>query len=459
MKKHNLSLFIFRRALRLEDNTGLLRALEFSKMVIPCFIFDKRQVGENPFKSQNSLQFLICSLKELDFELRKKGSKLYLFYGIQDEILEKLLATEKIEAVFCNRDYTPFAVQRDKKIKNNCEQIGVKFYQFADYLLNEPENALKKDGTPYSVFTPFFRNASCKKVNIPEKISSANFFAGELDSEVNFSVTKEFFEKENQNIFVKGGRKEALQILANLEKFRNYDEERNFPSFSKTTGLSAHLKFGTVSVREVYYKIFTQLGDSHSLIRQLYWRDFFTHIAFYFPQVFGSAFHKKYDKIEWKNDEKNFRLWCEGKTGFPIVDAGMRELNEKGFMHNRVRMVAASFLVKDLHIDWRWGEKYFAQKLVDYDPSVNNGSWQWSASTGCDAQPYFRIFNPWSQQEKFDSDCLYIKKWIPELRNLEPKNIHKHWKVPSLFASRYPRPIVEHKEASSFAKEMFKNCR
>lgn len=459
MKKHKLSTFIFRRALRLEDNTGLLRALEFSEKVIPCFIFDKRQVGENPYKSQNSLQFLINSLKELDSELRQRGSKLFLFYGIQEEVLGRLLASEKIEAVFSNRDYTPFAIQRDEKIKKLCEQKEVEFRQFADHLLNEPENALKKDGKPYSIFTPFFRNASLKQVRFPEKISTNNFFTGKLDSEVSFSITKEFFEKENPDIFVKGGRKEALEILAKLEKFQNYEEERNFPSLSRTTGLSAHLKFGTVSVREVYYKFFTELGDSHPLIRQLYWRDFFTHIAFHFPQVFGNSFHKKYDQIEWKNNEKNFKLWCEGRTGFPIVDAGMRELNKTGFMHNRVRMVVASFLVKDLHIDWRWGEKYFAQKLVDYDPSVNNGSWQWSASTGCDAQPYFRIFNPWSQQEKFDSDCFYIKKWIPELQNLEPKEIHRLWKEPSLFASDYPRPIVEHKEASTFAKEMFKNCK
>ncbi|KAA3606353.1 MAG: deoxyribodipyrimidine photo-lyase [Calditrichaeota bacterium] len=459
MKRHKLSIFVFRRALRLEDNTGLLRALEFSEKVIPCFIFDKRQVRENSYKSQNSLQFLINSLKELDSKLRKKSSRLFLFYGIQEEILENLLTSQKIEAIFCNRDYTPFAIQRDEKIKNLCEKKGVEFYKFADYLLSEPENALKKDGTPYSIFTPFFRNASWKQVNIPEKISTNNFFSGKIDSEVDFAVTEKFLEKENPNIFVKGGRKEALGILTNLEKFHNYEEERNFPSLSKTTGLSAHLKFGTVSVREVYYKFFTKLGDSHPLIRQLYWRDFFTHIAFHFPQVFGNSFHKKYDQIEWKNDEKNFKLWCEGKTGFPIVDAGMRELSETGFMHNRVRMIVASFLVKDLHIDWRWGEKYFAKKLVDYDPSVNNGSWQWAASTGCDAQPYFRIFSPWSQQEKFDSDCLYIKKWIPELRNLEPKEIHKIWKESSLFASDYPRQIVEHKEASSFAKEMFKNCK
>ncbi len=441
MKKHKLSIFIFRRALRLEDNKGLLRALEFSEKVIPCFIFDKRQVEGNPYKSQNSLQFLINSLKELNSELRQKGSKLFLFYGIQEEVLEKILVLEKIEAIFSNRDYTPFAIRRDEKIKSLCEQKGVEFRQFSDYLLKEPENALKKDGTPYSIFTPFFRNASLKQVNIPEEISTNNFFTGKLESEVDFSVTQKFFENENPNIFVQGGRKEALEILTNLEKFHNYDEERNFPSLSKTTGLSAHLKFGTVSVREVYYKFFTELGDSHPLIRQLYWRDFFTHIAFHFPQVFGNAFHKKYDQIEWKNDEKNFKLWCEGKTGFPIVDAGMRELNETGFMHNRVRMIVASFLVKDLHIDWRWGEKYFAKKLVDYDPSVNNGSWQWSASTGCDAQPYFRIFNPISQQEKFDPQFTYVKQWVPEYGT--PK---------------YPQPMVEHKFARERCLQVYKDA-
>ena len=237
----------------------------------------------------------------------------------------------------------------------------------------------------------------------------------------------------------------------------NYDEERNYPSLSATTGLSAYNKFGLCSVREFFYAVVDQFSEGHTLISELYWRDFFTHIGFHHPKVFGHCFHEKYEKLHWKNDESLFQCWCEGRTGFPIVDAGMRELNATGYMHNRVRMIVASFLCKDLHIDWRWGERYFAQKLIDYDPCVNNGNWQWAASTGCDAQPYFRIFNPWLQQKKFDKEALYIKKWIPNLNNLSSSSIHNLYKEKARQknSSDYPAPIVDHFVESKKAKEMF----
>jgi deoxyribodipyrimidine photo-lyase len=220
--------------------------------------------------------------------------------------------------------------------------------------------------------------------------------------------------------------------------------------------LSAHHKFGTVSIRETYQKIKNEFGIAHTLINELYWRDFFTHIGFHFPKVFVSAFNEKYEKIPWENNKTKFNHWCNGTTGFPIVDAGMRELGTTGFMHNRVRMVVASFLTKDLHIDWRWGEQFFANHLIDYDPAVNNGNWQWAASTGCDAQPYFRIFNPWSQQQKFDTNCIYIKKWIPELKNLTSREIHQLENKPSLVPN-YPQPIINHNEAAFIAKQLFQN--
>ncbi len=222
-----------------------------------------------------------------------------------------------------------------------------------------------------------------------------------------------------------------------------------------TSRLSAHLKFGTCSVREVYYAIVQQLSPEHPLLRQLYWRDFFTHIAFHYPHVFGKAFHPQYDNLVWDNNRGHFQRWAEGTTGFPIVDAGMRELNATGFMHNRVRMIVASFLTKDLHISWRWGERYFAQHLVDYDPAVNNGNWQWAASTGCDAQPYFRIFNPWLQQQKFDPDCQYIYRWIPELNGIPATIIHK-WYSKHVDAP-YPAPMLDHARESQIAKERYKN--
>jgi deoxyribodipyrimidine photo-lyase len=244
-----------------------------------------------------------------------------------------------------------------------------------------------------------------------------------------------------------------------LESLSDYEVQRDYPAQDFTSHLSAHNKFGTVSIREVYHRIRKLFGASHTLISELYWRDFFTHIVYHFPHVMGGAFHEKYNGLKWANREDFFKAWCEGRTGFPIVDAGMRELNTTGHMHNRVRMVVSSFLVKDLHIDWRWGERYFAQQLTDYDPAVNNGNWQWAASTGCDAQPYFRIFNPWKQQQRYDLDCEYIKKWIPALRSLPPKDIHDLEKQRERKPGSYPEPIVNHRIASAAAESMFASLR
>ncbi len=255
---------------------------------------------------------------------------------------------------------------------------------------------------------------------------------------------------------MQGGRRQALAIFDALENLKEYQNRRDYPALASTSLLSAHLKFGTVSIREAFYAVQCALGVDHPLLRQFYWRDFFTHIAYHFPEVFGHAFVRKYDALPWRNDQARFYTWAEGRTGFPIVDAGMRELNQTGYMHNRVRMITASFLVKDLHISWRWGERYFAQHLVDYDPCVNNGNWQWAASTGCDAQPYFRIFNPWLQQQKFDADCEYIYRWIPELRPFPPEVIHRWDK--KFAACDYPKPIVDHRFESEKAKEMFRIC-
>lgn len=241
-----------------------------------------------------------------------------------------------------------------------------------------------------------------------------------------------------------GGRAQSLKILANLKKHKNYAQERNIPAQDATTHLSASHKFGTISIRESYHTIKKDLGARTQLVKELYWRDFFTYVAFHNPRVFGNPYREKYDDLSWSTSKKNFQAWCEGKTGFPLVDAGMRELNTTGWMHNRVRMVVASFLVKDLHINWLWGERYFAQQLVDYDPSVNNGNWQWSASTGCDAQPYFRIFNPWTQQKRFDPNSEYIKKWIPELKKIDSKIINTWFKDTHPEIAGYPKPMLDH---------------
>lgn len=452
VKPYQLSLHIFRRDLRLEDNTALLSALEQSERVIPCFIFDKRQIEANDYKSDHCVAFMIKSLQELDAQLKNKNSHLYYFYGIAEEVMAELLEKEPIQAVFINRDYTPFSLARDKKIAAICEKKKIAFHCKADALLHEPEGIKKADGTPYTIFTPFFKNARLLNIAIPEKNTLENYYQKPIALE-NTTILQKLSSLHFPNLLVKGGRKEGITLLKKALNLTDYINIRNVPSLTGTSHLSAHHKFGTLSIREVYHAIVKYLGKEHALINELFWRDFFTHIAYHFPRVFQGAFQERYQSIKWSTNEIHLRAWCEGRTGFPIVDAGMRELNLTGYMHNRVRMIVASFLTKDLHMDWRIGEKYFAQQLVDYDPAVNNGNWQWAASTGCDAQPYFRIFNPWLQQEKFDADCLYIKKYVPELASLTPKAIHALAKQST---PQYPRPIVDHASASQRAKSLFK---
>lgn len=457
VKMYPLTLHVFRRDLRLYDNIALIEALKISESVIPCFIFDKRQIEDNDYKSDNCIQFMVRSLQELDNELKKKNSKLYLFYGIAEEVVAQLLTQLNIKAVFINRDYTPFSRERDKKIEKICRDFNIDFQSYADALLHEPEEIVKPNHQPYTVFTHFFKKALELHVQAPQNKSYGNYYQKPILLEDKHLLTR-LLQKNNPNIFVKGGRVEALSLLKKVKNLGNYQDIRNTPSIHGTTQLSAHNKFGTLSIREFYSTIVENFGKGHALINELHWRDFFTHIAFHYPHVFGEAFHSKYKDIDWSLNQRHFRAWCEGETGFPIVDAGMRELNTTGYMHNRVRMIVASFLTKDLHIDWRLGEKYFAQKLVDYDPAVNNGNWQWVASTGCDAQPYFRIFNPWLQQQKFDPDCLYIKRWVPELAIISPKTIHEISKMKNKLIKNYPYPIIDHATESRKTKIIYKMC-
>lgn len=449
-KRYQTSLFIFRRDLRCDDNTALLRSLQDSKQVIACFILDPRQTKPHPYTSEPAFKFMIESLKDLNGQLLKRKGRLFIFEGVAHEIVEQLILKEKVEAIYLNEDYTPFSVRRDLEIKKICQNKDVAFHACADLLLNDPRTVTKEAGGVYTVFSPYFRKASLKNVLSPAVNPQTNYVR-ELLNMKSVSLPDSKIPSK-----IPGGRAQALTILEGIKQFKDYETERDIPSLGATTGLSAHHKFGTCSIRETYHAVKKHLGAGHTLIRELYWRDFFTQIAYHFPHVFGHAFYEEYDSIIWSQDERKFKLWCEGRTGFPIVDAGMRELNATGFMHNRVRMITASFLVKDLHIDWRWGERYFAQKLVDYDPCVNNGNWQWVASTGCDHQPYFRIFNPWLQQKRFDPDCLYIKKWIPELKRSDAKAIHHRFEGKDLCSKDYPGPIVEHDQESQKAKEMFK---
>lgn len=459
MKTYNKTLFLFHRDLRLHDNTGLLHACTMSESVIPCFIFTPTQIGQgNAYRSDNAIQFMIESLQDLEQQLEKKGGKLYLFEGETEAIIEKLIKAEKIDAVFSNKDYTPFAQKRDKEVEKVCTKNSIDLHTFDDVLLNEPGKVLTGSDEPYKVFTPFWKRSVQFPVAKDQACNHKNFYTKSIKLAENENIYKKVLKKENPNLYVHGGRKNALKIVESLKNFKTYEQTRDTPSID-TTLLSAHNKFGTLSIRELYWHMRESLGQvgPSGLIRQLYWRDFYYHIAYFFPQVFGHAFQEKYDDLTWSLSKKNFESWCNGMTGFPIVDAGMRQLNTTGFMHNRVRMIVASFLVKDLHINWLWGEKYFAQKLIDYDPCVNNGNWQWAASTGCDAQPYFRIFNPWLQQKKFDPECTYIKEWIPELKKVSNKVIH-NWEKEDSPKLNYPRPMVNHAIQKDIAIKMFKQA-
>ncbi|MCB9030092.1 MAG: deoxyribodipyrimidine photo-lyase [Deltaproteobacteria bacterium] len=452
MQKNRRSLFIFRRDLRIQDNTALRYAAGSSDELVCCFIFDPRQIGDHKYKSKFALEFMLNSLEELSAEIDQKGGKLYFFHGEAEQVISNLISNLKIEAVFHNKDYTPFSVKRDRAIESLCVEQSIRYESYDDALLTAPGAVLKDDGTPYTVYTPFYKRASKLEVPEPQRAASINYHTKKIESSVSLD-SLQLKNPELDQIFLRGGRSEAKKILNNLSKLEQYKDERDFPAKGYTSGLSAHHKFGTVSIREVYHKAVEIFGQEHQFIKELYWRDFFTHIGHHFPRVFKGNFNRKYDSVKWENDQGKFWTWAKGETGFPIVDAGMRELNQTGYMHNRVRMIVASFLTKDLHINWRWGERYFAQNLIDYDPAVNNGSWQWASSTGCDAQPYFRIFNPWLQQKKFDSEAEYIRKWIPELKNASLAEIHDPERKQALFG--YPAPCLDHREAKSKTEALF----
>lgn len=451
MNRYATTLFMFRRDLRIHDNSGLNQAIASSGRVLPCFIFDPRQINKHPYQSQPALQFMLQSLVELQQAFQAIGAELALFQELPVDAVKRVFQQHRIQAVFVNRDYTPFSRVRDAELAQVCQDLSIDFHIVPDYLLVEPEQAVKNDGSPYKVFTAFYNNARQLPVALPRALEQANFIKVDEKS----TIDPPFPHAESTLNSPPGGRSQVLAIFDGLYRQVDYQAQRDYPVLDATSKLSAHLKFGTCSVREAYYAIVQQLGPDHPLLRQLYWRDFFTHIAFHYPHVFGKAFHSRYDNLAWDNNHDYFQRWADGNTGFPIVDAGMRELNETGFMHNRVRMIVASFLTKDLHISWRWGERYFAQHLVDYDPAVNNGNWQWAASTGCDAQPYFRIFNPWLQQQKFDPDCHYIYRWIPELNGIPAKSIHNWHSKHS--GAIYPAPMVDHSHESQMAKERYKN--
>ncbi len=431
---YSKSIFIFHRSLRLYDNIGLIRALENSEKVIPIFIFTPEQITDsNPMKSIFSIVFMIHAMNDLNDALKRLGSKLFTFYGEQNIILDQILKQDgDIKAVYVNTEYTDYGVKREKKLFDVSKKYDCDFFSFEDYLLHPINEILTSTNTFYSVFTPFYNKGITFDVDVPIKNNHKNLVSSkyvlkktiDIDSMKKIYDPKKFIDSDEQLPGFEATRAEALKRIKNIKHQKNYQNTRDNLS-SHTTKLSPYIKFGLVSIREVYHEIKNLFGKKHFLVRQLYWREFYYNLAYNRPDVLnGTSFRPSYDNIVWITDPKLLKKWITGTTGYPIVDAGIRELNQTGYMHNRTRLITSNFLVKHLFIDWRHGEKHFASKLIDYDPSINNGNWQFSSGSGADSQPYFRMMNPWTQGQKHDPDASYITKWIPELIDVPPDHIH-----------------------------------
>lgn len=417
-----ITVFWHRRDLRTTDNIGLKAALQSEFPVLPLFIFDKEILSELDPKDAR-VTFIYAEVNKIRQKYEASMGGLFIANDSPIEVWKKLLETYDIREVHFNCDYEPYALQRDKAVQSLLAENNVATFSHKDQVIFHQNDILKKDGTPYTVFTPY-KNAWLAAVSEP--IQPVHIELDNLLTENQPFPTLSELGFEQSSIHVPPFK---------LNDLANYAETRDIPALNSTSFLSSHLRFGTVGIRA----IFEQIGDSNPTFKsELIWREFFMQILFHFPHVVFDSFKPKYDAIKWRNNEEEFKRWCEGKTGYPMVDAGMRQLNETGLMHNRVRMVTASFLCKHLLIDWRWGEAYFAQKLLDYDLSANNGNWQWAAGTGCDAAPYFRIFNPTEQQKKFDPKFEYVRKWIPEFDSFD-----------------YPEPMVDHKFARQRALDTY----
>ena len=429
MKK--ISLCWFRRDLRIEDQTALFYALQQEEQVLPLFIFDRHILDALEDKTDARVTFIYQQIASLKAFFEKQGSSMLVKYGHPEQIFQELVEEFEVQTVYTNRDYEPYAQSRDAQVEALLAKKNIPFLTFKDQVIFEPGEILNGSGEFYKVFTPFSRNwlekfRQTRVQPLPEDNWKNLFTCSQLPF---ITLSEMGFEASSLEI-------PSTQVEDAILK--EYEAQRNFPAVRGTSRLGIHLRFGTVSIRGLALKA-ASLNATY--LNELIWREFYMMILGNAPQVVDRAFKPQYDRIPWRTNEEDFQAWCEGRTGYPIVDAGMRELNATGFMHNRVRMIVASFLTKHLLIDWRWGEAYFAKKLLDFELASNNGGWQWAAGTGTDAQPYFRVFNPDSQTEKFDKDLRYIKKWVPELGT-----------------SSYPQPIVEHKFARNRAIETYKKA-
>ncbi len=420
-----MTIFWFRRDLRLHDNTALFEAFENENNVQPIFIFDDKILSELP-KNDPRVNFIYDELNKIHEKLSLKGGALQIHKGEPLEIWRNMIAENNIEAVYFNHDYEPYARKRDKAVYELLKTKGIKIVNKKDQVIFEKSEVTKDDGKPYTVYTPY-KNKWLKKYQ-----DNPIALKGEPDFNRLNQIKYNFPSKNELGI-----APSEIEVKSfSLNEIETYDELRNFPSKDAGSYLGPHLRFGTVSTREL---VLEAEKRNATFLSELIWREFFMQILWHFPDSAHQNFKPQYNGIEWRNNKEEFEKWCKGKTGYPIVDAGMRELNKTGYMHNRVRMITASFLVKHLLIDWRWGEAYFAEKLLDFELASNVGNWQWAAGTGCDAAPYFRVFNPYEQVKKFDKDLKYIRKWVPEFEDFS-----------------YPQPIVEHKFARERAIATYK---
>ncbi|MCG1037699.1 cryptochrome/photolyase family protein [Polaribacter sargassicola] len=427
--KNKIAVFWFRRDLRIDDNVAFYKALTSGFSVLPIFIFDTKIIDSLP-KDDARITFIYQTLKDLDYQFKNNDGSLYIQKGTTLEVWKKLVDEFDIDTVFFNKDYEPYAIKRDKEIAQFLATKNIQTKSFKDQVIFEEEEVLKNDHTPYTVFTPYKK----KWLKHFEREIHTQGYKSEAHLGALLKLNTAFISLEEIGFVTSKIKVKPY----NLESLSKYDEIRNFPALDKTSNLSPYLRFGLVSVRKM---VVLALETNATFLSELIWREFFMQILFHFPKVVTDNFKQKYDYIPWRNNKEEFAKWCKGETGYPIVDAGMRELNTTGYMHNRVRMIVASFLCKHLLIDWRWGEAYFAEKLLDYDLSANNGNWQWSAGTGSDAAPYFRVFNPSEQIKKFDKDLKYIKKWVQDFDDLS-----------------YPQPMVDHKMARERAIKTYKDA-
>jgi deoxyribodipyrimidine photo-lyase len=428
-----VNIFWFRRDLRLDDNVGFLEALKSNKPVLPVFIFDTEILDKLP-KDDARVSFIHEQLQQMRKELQDDyGSSIALYHGKPKEIFQQLIKVNKIAEVFTNHDYEPYAAKRDKEIADILSKKNIEFHTFKDQVIFEKDEVVKKDGDPYVVYTPYMRVWKEQFKSLDLKIHYTGQYLDNLvqnPSLPNLSL---------KDIFFKPSEIKVPDYNVTPTLIQQYENTRNIPGKEGTSRLGAHLRFGTVSVRKMIEK--ANAESNKTFLEELIWREFFMQVLYHNPNTVTESFKKKYDRIEWLNNEEEFEKWKAGKTGYPLVDAGMRQLNETGFMHNRVRMLVGSFLCKHLLIDWRWGEAYFAEKLLDYEMSSNVGNWQWVAGSGVDAAPYFRIFNPTTQIDKFDKDKKYIKEWVEEFGTDE-----------------YPEKMVDHKEARQRALKVYKEA-